>query len=66
MLWAFYVVIPFLTAIFGYFPSNVKKLGENLPRGVARDWKTFITHPDSMLEVANRSANYYDSIEKKC
>ena len=65
MLWTFYVVIPFFTAIFGYFPSNVKKLGENLPKGVAHDWKTFITHPDSMLEVANRSANYYNTIDKK-
>jgi len=65
MLWAFYIVIPFFTALFGYFPSNVKQLGENLQKGVARDWKSFITHPDSMLEVANRNSNYYDTIDKK-
>ena len=35
-LW--YVVIPVLTATFGYLPAKRLKLGEDLPAGVAREW----------------------------
>lgn len=65
LLWTFYIVIPLLTAIFGYFPSKVKKLGVNLPKRVVLDWSVFVKHPDSMLEMANRIGNYYDTIDKK-
>ena len=38
MLWKWHVVMPLLTAIFGYFPA--KRLGwmEDTPQGVARNW----------------------------
>jgi predicted alpha/beta hydrolase len=33
-----YVLIPALTALCGYFPSRLLGLGEDLPAGVARQW----------------------------
>lgn len=38
LLWKWHVVMPTLTALFGYFPG--KRLGwlEDTPRGVVRDW----------------------------
>jgi predicted alpha/beta hydrolase len=38
MLWKWHVVMPILTAIFGYFPA--KRLGwmEDTPQGVVRNW----------------------------
>lgn len=34
----FYVLIPMLTRIYGYFPSRRFGMGENLPAGVALEW----------------------------
>ncbi|MEM9982609.1 MAG: alpha/beta fold hydrolase [Bacteroidota bacterium] len=64
LLWFFYVVMPLLSRLVGYFPANYKQLGENLPRKVALDWVTLITHPDSMLEIAKRHHNYYPNIKQ--
>lgn len=64
LIWIFYLLMPVLLKVYGYFPSKVKQLGENLPKGVALDWITLITHPNSMLELAKRTGNYYESIDK--
>jgi predicted alpha/beta hydrolase len=64
LLWVFYIIMPILANIYGYFPSKVKKLGEKLPKGVAKDWITLITNPNSMLELAKKTGNYYETINK--
>ncbi|MEO1487724.1 MAG: alpha/beta fold hydrolase [Bacteroidota bacterium] len=64
LLWVFYFIMPILSNLYGYFPSKVKQLGENLPKGVAKDWITLITHPNSMLELTNETGNYYNSVKK--
>jgi len=64
VLWLFYLAIPVLTRIYGYFPSKIKRLGENLPKGVAYDWITLITHPDSILELTKKTGNFYADITK--
>lgn len=55
--------MPLLSNLYGYFPSKVKQLGEKLPKGVAKDWITLITHPDSMLELTKQTGNYYKTIK---
>jgi predicted alpha/beta hydrolase len=64
LLWVFYFVMPVLSHIYGYFPSKVKKLGEKLPKDVAKDWITIITNPNSMLELTKKTGNYYGDITK--
>ena len=36
LLWT--VIVPIVTALWGYFPTKKLKLGEDLPTGVARGW----------------------------
>ena len=35
-----------------------------MPKGVALDWVTLITHSDSMLELTKKTGNHYKSIDK--
>ncbi|MBP2550507.1 putative alpha/beta hydrolase [Neorhizobium galegae] len=44
MLWKWHVVMPLLTALFGYFPA--KRLGwmEDTPQGVVRNWSRMGAH----------------------
>lgn len=43
-LW--YVVVPAVTTVVGYFPSNWLGLGEPLPRGVALQWARWCRRPE--------------------
>ena len=63
LLWVFYVIMPLLSKLNGYFPSKVKKLGEELPKGVAMDWITLITNPDSMLALTKKTGNFYETVK---
>ncbi|MBT9370509.1 alpha/beta fold hydrolase [Rhizobium sp. CSW-27] len=38
MLWKYHVVMPLMTAVFGYFPARRLGWMEDTPAGVARDW----------------------------
>lgn len=41
-------LVPAATAVFGYMPGRFG-LGEDLPRGVARQWAAWCTHPDYLI-----------------
>lgn len=47
MFW--YVMIPVLTPLFGYFPANKIRLFENLPKQMAYQWQRWGKHKDYML-----------------
>lgn len=47
ILW--FVAIPLLTPLFGYFPGRVLRMVGDLPRGVARQWRAWCVHPDYLL-----------------
>lgn len=64
LLWVFYIIMPILSKVFGYFPSRVKQLGEKLPKGVADDWITLITKKKSIIELTDKTGNYYETITK--
>ena len=44
LLWT--IVMPVLTFIRGYMPCKLIGLGENLPKGVAREWGRWCRHKD--------------------
>jgi len=48
-----YVMIPALTPLFGYFPAKKIKLFENLPKQMAYQWKRWGKHKDYMLSEFN-------------
>lgn len=50
--------VPALTAAFGYLPGRAG-LGVDLPRGVAREWAEWATHPDYLSgHVAGASTRF--------
>ncbi len=46
-LW--FVAMPVLTSLFGYFPGRRLRMVGDLPRGVARQWRRWCLHPDYLL-----------------
>jgi predicted alpha/beta hydrolase len=44
-----FVAIPSLTPVFGYFPGKALKMVGDLPRGVAYQWRRWCLHPDYLL-----------------
>jgi predicted alpha/beta hydrolase len=46
-LW--FVAMPLLTPLFGYFPGRMLRIVGNLPRGVAMQWRRWCLHRDYLL-----------------
>jgi len=46
-LW--YVLVPSLTRLLGYFPSKKLGVGENMPIGIIREWASWCRHQDYMF-----------------
>ncbi|MGZ5097165.1 MAG: alpha/beta hydrolase family protein [Usitatibacter sp.] len=47
MLW--FVAMPLLTPLFGYFPGKALRMVGNLPRGVTWQWRRWCLHPEYIL-----------------
>ena len=53
-MWSFwYLMIPVLTPLFGYFPSRLLRLFENLPPGMALQWSQWGRNPQYMMGFRN-------------
>ena len=57
VLWALWTLLmPAASRVAGYFPSAAFGLGENLPRGVARDWAKWCRSPGALVEAIGGDA----------
>ncbi|MBW1297235.1 alpha/beta hydrolase family protein [Aquimarina litoralis] len=57
--------VPITTAILGYYPSKWFGLGRSLTTKAAKDWATFLLHPDSMLHFTKGSSDtFYQEIKE--
>ena len=55
--------VPVTTYILKYYPSNWFGLGQPLSNRAAKDWATFLLHPNSILHFSTKSkSTYYDDI----
>lgn len=56
---------PFLTSLFGYFPASRLAMGEDWPKGVARDWICWNTRYLSLRQWMDRlhQAHYFDQFD---
>lgn len=62
MMW--HVLFPLLIKIIGYFPSARLGMGENLPRNVAWQWRTWCLQPDYLFnEVGTALPNNYGKVK---
>ena len=44
-----FVMIPMLTPLFGYFPGKALRMVGDLPRGVAWQWRRWCMHPEYLM-----------------
>lgn len=49
MCFFWYVIVPFLSIFWSYFPAKVLGMGENLPAGVALEWASWGRDPKYIL-----------------
>ncbi|WP_299216694.1 alpha/beta fold hydrolase [uncultured Aquimarina sp.] len=57
--------VPITTSVLGYYPSSWFGLGKPLTTKAAKDWATFLLHPDSMLHFTKGSSEtYYQDIKE--
>ncbi len=60
----FRLFVPITTTLLGYYPSNWFGLGSPLTTKTAKDWATFLLHPDSMLHFTKgNNTTYYEDIK---
>ncbi|MDI9358876.1 MAG: alpha/beta fold hydrolase [Phycisphaerales bacterium] len=55
----FNFVIPICNILLGYFPAKSLKLGENLPKHVAKDWRYCLNHDFGVLALTKMVGDYY-------
>ena len=58
LLW--YVIIPVLTPIFGYFPSKVLGLFENLPKNMVYEWNKWGRQKEYFMHYHNEQDYFFD------
>ncbi|TAI49562.1 alpha/beta fold hydrolase [Flagellimonas allohymeniacidonis] len=63
MLFNWYLLLPTLTSLFGYFPSKHILGMENLPKRMALQWRYWCTLPNYILDDVPQSHCFYKEIE---
>lgn len=56
---------PLTTRFFGYFPAHRLGLGESLPKGSARDWRTLVLHPKSTNKLLEKTPDFSHQLRQK-
>ena len=62
-MWATWnIIFPTLTNIFGYFPGKKVSGMEDLPKGVALEWRRWCLSPNYLFDHVKEKHLHYDSI----
>lgn len=56
-----YVMIPYFTPIFDYFPAKKLGLFENLPKEMVKQWSAWAKNKDYMFSEFQRNEVYFDN-----
>ena len=57
-----FVAIPLLTPLFGYFPGKRLRMVGDLPAGVAWQWRRWCTHRDYLLCEGEATRRRYEQV----
>jgi len=57
-----FLAIPLLTPLFGYFPGKRLRMVGDLPAGVAWQWRRWGTHPDYLLSEGEPMRRRFDAV----
>lgn len=60
LLW--YLIMPSLTRLYGYFPSRLLGMGEALPRGVALEWAKVCRSANWFFAYLKDEENYFEQV----
>ncbi|MCK8523512.1 alpha/beta fold hydrolase [Aquimarina sp. D1M17] len=56
-LW--HIVLPFITAIFGYFPGKMLRMLEDIPKGVITQWHGRRLHENMRMQLESNGIKFY-------
>lgn len=59
-LW--FVALPLLTPLFGYFPGRALRIIGDLPKGVATQWRRWCVHPEYLLSEGDAARAAFDRV----
>jgi predicted alpha/beta hydrolase len=64
-LWVWYVLAPIFTSTIGYLPSSWFKLGEDLPKGVANEWRSWCLSKNYFGKYLGKtiSQHFFDQVK---
>jgi predicted alpha/beta hydrolase len=57
-----FLAMPLLTPLFGYFPGKRLRMVGDLPKGVAYQWRRWCLHPDYVLSEGPRARAAFDRV----
>jgi predicted alpha/beta hydrolase len=58
-----FVMIPLLTPLFGYFPGKALRMVGDLPRGVAWQWRKWCLHPEYLLAEGDGYRSAFERVK---
>ncbi len=58
-----FVAIPALTPLFGYFPGKALRMVGDLPYGVATQWRRWCLHPEYLMSEGERYRAAFDRVK---
>ena len=65
LLFAFWnIIIPSLCRLYGYFPSELIGMGEQLPKGVALEWAKMCRNPQWLFSYLPENDNFYSKLKQ--
>ncbi len=63
MCMTWYVLIPVLTKLFGYFPGKKIGASEDLPKDMALEWRTWCCSPNYLFDHVSNAEQSYSAIK---
>ncbi|MCB0630212.1 MAG: alpha/beta hydrolase [Saprospiraceae bacterium] len=58
----FAILMPLLSKWYGYTPNKAKRMGDNLPKKVAREWALTCRRRESLTSILRPEENFYHRI----
>ena len=65
LLWFWYIAIPVLTKLFGYFPASRLRMFEDLPAEVARQWSRWARNKNYIFDELPAERKSFEALQQR-
>jgi predicted alpha/beta hydrolase len=65
LLWFWYIAIPVLTKLFGYFPASRLRMFEDLPAEVARQWSRWARNSNYIFDELPAEQKSFEALQQR-